>query len=119
MTESGEVRGGGNPEEERRRLIERSMEDEDLRQRLLADPKGTVEQELGAKLPEGIEIRVVEETPETVYLVLPPKVAASRQDDELSDRELEAVAGGWGKSTNYETCGAADMCFGTVQMRCD
>ncbi len=118
MTESGEVRGG-NPEEERRRLIERSMEDEELRRRLLSDPKGTVERELGAKLPENIEIRAVEETPETIYLVLPPAAAASPEEGELSDRELEAVAGGWGKSTNYETCGAADMCFGTPQFRCD
>ncbi len=79
MSEAGGARGG-NPEEERRRLIERSVEDEELRRRLLSDPKATVEQELGAKLPEGIEIRAVEETPETIYLVLPPKAAASRQD---------------------------------------
>ncbi len=85
---------GGNPEEMRQRLIERSAQDEELRQRLLSDPKGTVEQELGATLPEGIEIRAVEETPETVYLVLPPKASAV-QGGELSDRELEAVAGGW------------------------
>lgn len=71
------------------------MEDEELRQRLLSDPKGTVEHELGTKLPKGIEIRAVEETPETIYLVLPPKAAASPEEGELSDRELDAVAGGY------------------------
>jgi hypothetical protein len=96
-----------NPDDARRRLIGRSVEDEDLRQRLLADPKGTVEQELGAKLPEGVEIRAVEETPDTVYLVLPPKApVAADQGGELSDRELEAVAGGWDQAagTSDETC---------------
>ena len=92
---------GGNPEEVRRRLIERSIDDEELRRRLLADPKATVEQELGARLPEGIEIRAVEETPEVVYLVLPPSTRATQQavGGELSDRELEAVAGGWDPHT--------------------
>lgn len=100
----GDARGNG-PTDGRRRLLERSVEDEGLRRRLLEDPKGTVEQELGAKLPEGIEIRVVEETPETVYLVLPPAVSASRRGGELSDQELEAVAAGW-YSTGYDdvTC---------------
>ncbi len=102
-----EAVGGGSPEEVRRRLIQRSMEDEDLRQRLLADPKGTIEQELGARLPEEIQILAVEETPETIYLVLPPKALADTQSGgELSDRELEAVAGGWdGPDTRHGTCG--------------
>ena len=81
------------------------MEDEELRRRLLSDPKGTVEQELGAKLPERIEIRAVEETLETIYLVLPPR--SSDPGGELSERELQAVAGGWGGggySTDGFTC---------------
>ncbi len=97
---------GSGPEEMRRRLIERSAQDEELRQRLVTDPKGTVEQELGAKLPEGIEIRAVEETPETIYLVLPPTASSSQDGGELSDRELEAVAGGWDPpGTGDITCG--------------
>ena len=40
----------------------RGLEDEDFRQRLLEDPKAAVEQELGTRLPEGVEVRVVEET---------------------------------------------------------
>ena len=99
---------GSGPDEARRRLVERSMQDEVFRQRLLSDPKGTVEDELGASLPEETEIHVVEETSETVYLVLPPR-AVTRQSGELSDRELEAVAGGWERSgekgavTGYST----------------
>jgi hypothetical protein len=36
-----------------RRLIEKSVEDDAFRQRLIEDPKGAVEQELGTQLPEG------------------------------------------------------------------
>ena len=112
MSESGGVRGS-NPAEEHRRIIERSMEDEELRRRLLADPKGTIEEELGAKLPAEIEIRAVEETQNVVYLVLPPKATASEAGGELSDRELEAVAGGWdvGTGDGAPTCQRPPQCI--------
>ena len=54
-----EASGGGERAERVRRLIDRS-EDGDFRQRLLDDPMGTLEQELGDRLPEGVEVRAVE-----------------------------------------------------------
>ena len=78
-----------------RRLIEKSLEDDDFRQRLIEDPKGTVEQELGTRLPEEVRVVTVEETPDTIYLVLPSTPAAGSEGGELSDQELESVAGGW------------------------
>ena len=90
MTEGA---GGGRAEVERR-LVERSLKDEDFRQRLLDDPKGTVEQELGRRLPEGVEVRVVQESTDTIYLVLPRTSALGGQGGSLSDQELDAVSGG-------------------------
>ena len=87
-----EASGGGRAELERS-LIEKSLQDDSLRQRLLADPKGALEDELGTRLPENIEVRVVEETADTIYLVL-PSASPLGEDGELSDLELEAVAGG-------------------------
>jgi hypothetical protein len=84
---------GGDRAEMERRLIQRSLEDEAFRQSLLDDPKGTMEQELGNRLPESVEVRAVEETADIIYLVLP---SASRvgQGGELSNQELEDVSGG-------------------------
>ena len=76
-----------------RRLIERSLKDDDFRRRLLEDPEATIERELGFRLPEEVRMVAVEETPDTIYLVL-PSVSPLGQGEELSDRELEEVAGG-------------------------
>jgi hypothetical protein len=84
---------GGSRAEFERRLIQRSLEDDSFRQKLLDDPKGTLEQELGMQLPEGVEVRVLEESADTIYLVL-PFASAVGEGEELSDRELEGVAGG-------------------------
>ena len=96
MTEES---GGGSRAEIDRRLINRSLEDDEFRQRLLDDPKGTIEHELGRRFPESIEVRVVEESTETIYLVL-PSASPTGQGGELSDQELDAVAGGgWHQDT--------------------
>ena len=96
---TGAAGGAGSRAEWERRLIQRSLEEEEFRQRLLDDPKGALEQELGSALPEGIQVRVVEESADTIYLVLP---SASRvgQVGEVTDRELEAVAGGEDSTSN-------------------
>jgi Nitrile hydratase, alpha chain len=90
--------GGGGRAEVERRLVQRSLEDEDFRQRLLDDPKAAVEQELETQLPEGAEVRVVEESADTIYLVL-PSASAVGEGGELSDEELEVVAGGAGSGS--------------------
>lgn len=71
-------------------LIKRALQDEGFARELRADPKAAIEGEVG-KLPEGIEIKLVEETPNTLYLVLPARPSPGA---ELSDEELEQVAGG-------------------------
>ena len=85
--------GSGRAEMERR-LIEKSVEDDAFRQRLIEDPKAAVEQELGTRLPEEVQVVTVEESADTIYLVLPSTPMAGAEGVELSDQELESVADG-------------------------
>ena len=82
-------------QEMERRLIERSLQDDVFKQRLLADPRAAVEEELGTRLLEGVEVRVVEESADTIYLVLPSTPMKGREGEELSKQELNSVAGGY------------------------
>jgi hypothetical protein len=86
-------------------LVERAWRDEAFRRALAADPTGTLQRELAVSVPEGISLTVLEETPTSRYLVLPPRPPGG---GELSDGELDAVAGGtWtggGVFTSAEEC---------------
>jgi hypothetical protein len=54
-------------------IIAKAWEDERFRQELLSNPKEAITKTLGAKLAENLEVRVVQETPNSLYLVLPVK----------------------------------------------
>ena len=95
---------GGDRAQMKRSLIEKSLQDDAFRQRLLEDPKALIEQELGTPVPDEVQILAVEETPETIYLVLPPTTSAVGRDGEIPDHHLEAVAGGKASTSPYQTC---------------
>jgi hypothetical protein len=69
-------------------LITRALKDEDFKQALIANPKAVIELELGAKLPEYLEINVLEETEDTIYMVLP-----CNPYEGISEEELQASLG--------------------------
>ena len=75
-------------------LITKALEDDNFRKAFLEDPKKVLEQETGQKIPDGIEIKVIEEAPNSLTFVLPRKPAAAKASDELSDESLDKVAGG-------------------------
>lgn len=77
------------------KLIGRAWEDEAFKQELLSNPKAVFEKESGQKLPKEVEIEVLQETPNKVYLVFPNNpVSDVAAEEELSEEALEAVAGG-------------------------
>ena len=74
------------------KIIARAWTDENFRRNFVADPKGQFEAHLGTKLPEALRITVHEETADSLHFVIPQKPAGNL--DELSDEDLEKVAGG-------------------------
>jgi hypothetical protein len=72
------------------RLVARAWQDARFKQALLQDPRAVVEREFGTELPAEVSMQVVAEDAHTQYLVLPPAL----DDLELSDAQLEQVAGG-------------------------
>ena len=76
-------------------LALKAYEDDSFRQNLITDPKSIYEQELGTNIPDFVKIEVLEEKPNTIYLVLPKKNQVAEAEGELSEEDLEAVAGGF------------------------
>lgn len=74
------------------KLVNRAEEDSLFRSKLLSDPKAAIEEETGYKLPSNLKINVLEEKHNEYFLVLP---YSEPSGGELSDAELENVAGGW------------------------
>ena len=68
-------------------ILRRTAKDDQLRNRLIADPRSTLEKELG-KLPDNLNVQLIEKKPNTLYLVLP------QPGGELSDDALDDLAGG-------------------------
>jgi hypothetical protein len=69
-------------------LITRALKDESFRAELIANPKAVIEQEIGSKLPDELEITVLEETAEAIYMVLP-----CNPYEGVSEEELQANLG--------------------------
>jgi hypothetical protein len=72
-------------------LIERCWKDPEFKKTVLSDPKGMLERHTGQKLPAQVKIFVHEEDANTLHFSIPP---APGNLSELSDADLEQVAGG-------------------------
>ena len=70
-----------------REIVERSSLDTAFRQRLLADPKTAISQELGIAIPDSVTVVVHESDMRTVHIALPP-------DPNLTEEQLEAISPG-------------------------
>ncbi|MCY3822702.1 MAG: nitrile hydratase subunit alpha [Nitrospinae bacterium] len=73
-------------------LISRAGDDHDFRERLLAKPKETIEEEFGVTMAEDHEIHVHEETYTATHLVLPPRskfTEAEREEAKTGAASIE------------------------------
>ena len=73
-----------------KRAIGKSSVDREFRQKLLAEPAGVLKAE-GLELPDGVKVRVIQDTDKLLHLVIPFHLEL---DGELSDADLGKVSGG-------------------------
>jgi hypothetical protein len=76
-----------------RMVLDRALTDPDFRTQLVAKPHQSLSDLYGVAIPESADIQVLEETDDSHFVVLPPDMSAL--SEELTDEQLEAVAGGW------------------------
>jgi hypothetical protein len=74
------------------KIVALAWRDDDFRQAFLADPKKQFEERLGTKLPKSLTITAWQEDADSLHFVIPAKPKADLA--ELSDADLEKVAGG-------------------------
>ena len=72
-------------------IVQRAWKDDAFRAEFLADAKGTIEKYAGQKLPAELNVVALAEDDKTIHFVIPAKPTNT---DELSDEDLEKVAGG-------------------------
>ena len=72
-------------------LIAKAWKDPAYQDELMHDTRGTIEREFHVTLPADLHIQVLAEEANTLYVVVPQP---PEKMGELSDRDLEAVAGG-------------------------
>jgi len=94
-------------------LIAKCWSDESFKQKFMTDPAAILKAE-GIAMPAGVSIKAVEDTGTVFHFVIPPKPA------ELSDEELDKVAGGEVDLLHCRGsggCGGCGGCYGCRSCR--
>ena len=76
----------------RETIVELALRDEEFRVSLLANPKSALERALGRTLDDNLQVLLLEETDDIMYIVLPKETGSI--GPVLSESELEKIAGG-------------------------
>ena len=78
----------------------KAVEDAAFRADLISDPSGAIERAFGAGVPDEITLRVIEEAPDEVVLVLPQPLGSSA----LTEYEMDSIAGAGYYTDGGHTC---------------
>ena len=87
-------------------IWKKAYNDSSYRDELIGDPKKVLSKELGKGLPDNMEVEIIEEKSNVIYLVAPPKPI--KVGDEIADEYLDKVAGGF-LDDKIENCQAQAM----------
>jgi len=76
-------------------VSERSLNDVQFRKELVSHPHRAIQEATGAIVPDTVRLQFVDQGAAHLTIVLPPMAVS---EDELSEQQLETVAGGKGLS---------------------
>ncbi len=79
-------------------VIAKAWKDEKFKKDLISNPKAVLNREFGVQFPDNVNVKVVEEDANNLYIILPMKLPG---EGELSDEQLESVAGGMSVAPKY------------------
>lgn len=84
-------------------VVARATTDRSFRDQLLTDPRRAIQDGFGVQIPPTVRIRCIERDADVDALIVLPDFTAARAaaGDELSDDELDTVAGGQGQSAGW------------------
>lgn len=94
------------------KIVTRAWEDEEFHRKFLADPKAMFEDYMGSKLPDSLVMTAHQEDADHLHFVIPAKPAVNL--DELSDEDLERIAGGVELVTSLVTIGTVAVTVSLV-----
>lgn len=83
-----------------------AIKNPDYRRALLAKPREVVGAQMGTEIPESVKVTIIEEKPNEFHIILP---YVPKEGEELSDADLEAVAGGSKKGGRADTSYKCDV----------
>jgi hypothetical protein len=83
-------------------IVSRAAIDFDFRRQLLDDPRRAIKDALGIEIPTDVTIKFIEKDVSVDALVVLPDFRGTQQDEgELSDDDLQSVAGGVGDDYSW------------------
>ncbi|MCU0241001.1 MAG: NHLP leader peptide family RiPP precursor [Vicinamibacteria bacterium] len=74
------------------KIADQAAKNPRYRDQLMKDPRTLMSKQLGTDIPASMKIKILEETPDTYFVVLP---YVPKEGQELDDADLEKVAGGF------------------------
>jgi hypothetical protein len=108
-------------EDLQKELCKAVWKDESLRKEVIADPRATIEKLFNIKLANDLKIRVIDQTEDNVVYLVLPHHPSNIFGFELTEEQLEKVAGGVGNivyiaggSTPEEQLGPRASGLGTL-----
>jgi hypothetical protein len=93
------------------KIFARLLKDEDFKKALIANPGEVLSKEYDIKLPEGLTLKILEDTPEVKHVVLPciEPVALEELSEEVIDNI--AAAGTWRETVAMSVGGLGVGCL--------